>query len=68
MLSGLDGITKLKNYKRKRISSHDKEGGNRDYITLPAGEIITLANIEGSGCIKHIWITIRTDEEWYLRK
>ena len=68
MLTGLDGIAKLRNYKRKRFSSYDKEGENRDYITLPACETITLAKIEGSGCIKHIWITIRTDEEWYLRK
>ena len=31
-------------------------------------ETAVLAKMRGAGCVKHIWITIRTDEEWYLRK
>jgi len=65
---GLENLPKLKDVKRKRISSYDRGGGNRDFIEIPAGEDAVLAEMEGSGCIKHIWVTIRTDEEHYLRK
>ena len=29
----------------------------RPCITLPPGETVTLADIEGPGCIRHIWLT-----------
>ena len=45
--------------KNKRISSTDRTGGNRDHLTpLKPGEKRTIACIEGSGVINHIWITI----------
>ncbi|MCW4014164.1 MAG: DUF2961 domain-containing protein, partial [Candidatus Bathyarchaeota archaeon] len=68
MLSGLEGVAKLRDHKRKRFSSYDRTGGNKDYITVKAGETDTLAEMKDAGCVKHIWVTIRTDEEWYLRK
>ncbi|MCK4703712.1 DUF2961 domain-containing protein, partial [Candidatus Bathyarchaeota archaeon] len=65
---GLPDLPRLRNHKRKRFSSYDRTGGNRDYIVVDPGETATLAEMEGPGCVKHIWVTIRTDEEWYLRK
>ncbi|MCK4318091.1 hypothetical protein KAW53_04935, partial [Candidatus Bathyarchaeota archaeon] len=65
---GLPDLPRLRNHKRKRFSSYDRTGGNRDYIVVDPGEMATLAEMEGPGCVKHIWVTIRTDEEWYLRK
>jgi hypothetical protein len=43
---------------RRRESSYDRSGGNNDFIILRPGENHTLANIAGSGCITHIWMTI----------
>ncbi len=68
VLDGLSGVAKLRTHKRKRFSSYDRTGGNRDFLEVPAGETATLAEMNGAGCVKHIWVTIRTDEEWYLRK
>ena len=42
----------------KRISSYDRSGGNNDYVRIEAGETKVIAGVEGSGIIKHIWITI----------
>jgi hypothetical protein len=60
ILSGIDGTGPLAKliYRRagrsRRISSWDKTGGNRDFLTILQGEIATLAKIEGAGCIRHI--------------
>jgi len=43
----------------KRISSYDKDGGNRDrWAAIPNGERRTLFEVKGAGMINHIWITI----------
>jgi hypothetical protein len=59
-------------YRRKartrRFSSWDQTGGNRDYWTIPAGQSRTLAEISVPGCIRHIWITVGTENRQYLRK
>ena len=52
----------------KRSSSYDRTGGNRDFLVVPAGETGVLAEIEGAGCIKHMWITTRCYAPQYLRK
>ena len=65
---GLPDLPRLRNHKRKRFSSYDRTGGNRDYIVIDPGETATLAEMEGPGCATHIWVTIRTDEDWDLRK
>lgn len=41
----------------RRFSSYDRSGGNKDYFTLRPGETLTLADISGSGVIRHIWMT-----------
>jgi len=58
--SALDNITTIKEgVKSKRISSFDGSGGNNDrFENIEPGETRTIAEIEGAGCINHIWITI----------
>ncbi|HZG74306.1 MAG TPA: glycoside hydrolase family 172 protein [Paenibacillus sp.] len=43
--------------KRKRLSSYDVTGGNKDFLTVRPGETVDIGRIDGSGCITHIWIT-----------
>jgi len=64
----LSGLPRLKSCRRRRVSSYDRTGGNRDFITIPRGERVALAEIEGSGCVRHIWVTIRCEDRLYLRK
>jgi Protein of unknown function (DUF2961) len=52
----------------KRSSSYDRTGGNRDFFVVPAGETAVMADIAGTGCIKHMWITTRCYAPQYLRK
>lgn len=40
-----------------RVSSWDKSGGNVDAIRIAPGETATIADIQGAGIIRHIWIT-----------
>ena len=49
--------------KRKRVSSYDRTGGNRDFILIPPGSTATIAKIEGAGCITHIWSTMNTSAQ-----
>ena len=56
--SMLDNLASLRDYQSKRISSFDKTGGNGDCIPIEPGKTATLAEIQGPGIIKHIWITI----------
>ena len=45
--------------KNKRISSTDPTGGNRDHLEpFEPGEKRSIAQINGTGIINHIWITI----------
>ncbi len=64
----LSGLPRIRDIERRRISSYDRTGGNKDYIVVPAGETAVIAEMNGAGCVKHIWATIRSSDEWYLRK
>ena len=46
-----------KNFKRKRVSSYDRSGGNDDRIYIKPHETVVIADIEGAGIINHIWMT-----------
>lgn len=43
-----------------RFSSWDKSGRNSDYWIIPSGKTRVLADIKGTGCITHIWMTQRS--------
>ncbi len=64
----LEGLPRLRDCRRRRISSYDRTGGNKDYIVVRRGESAPLAVILDAGCVKHIWVTIRCEDRWYLRK
>ena len=46
----------------RRRSPYDKTGGNADSWPVPAGETLALAEMEGAGCIRHIWMTTPQDD------
>ena len=67
--SSLAGLARLRNgVRRERISSYDRTGGNRDWFTFAPDQKIVIAEIEGAGCIRHIWMTMGCPEEAYARK
>ncbi len=65
-LSGL--ATLREGVKRKRISSYDVSGANFDFVHIPKKEKHEVCNIQGAGCIKHIWMTMASPDPHYLRK
>jgi hypothetical protein len=66
--TSLASLPRLRDYTSHRISSWDVTGGNGDAWPIPAGEKKVLAEIEGPGCIKHIWTTLGIKSEDYCRK
>ncbi len=56
-MSQFDLLCRDRSFKRRRLSSFDKTGGNGDCFTLQSGTH-TIAEAEGCGCIKHIWMTL----------
>ena len=58
--SDLMELAKVKSgIKNRRISSTDQTGGNRDHLEpFEPGEKRSIAQINGTGIINHIWITI----------
>lgn len=68
-VSSLAGLARLRESVRsKRASSYDQHGGNRDWWTLAPDQAVTIADIHGAGCVKHIWMTMGCPEEAYARK
>lgn len=65
--SFLDEMARLKNYERQRISSFDRTGKNTDCLKIGPGETVVLAKIEGAGIIKHIWITLSSEDPMIRR-
>lgn len=61
--SSLRDLYRERNAKRKRASSFDRTGGNRDYLKIYPGEIVNICELEGAGCITHIWMTMAPLED-----
>jgi hypothetical protein len=61
MFSGnlLSSLTHVRKARSLRASSYDVTGRNADAWRIPAGDARVLADIKGSGCINHIWMTQR---------
>jgi len=51
-----------------RASSSSPTGDNRDRLSIVRGTTETLLDVQGPGCITHIWITCNSLEDFYLRK
>lgn len=54
-------------YRAARISSAALDGSNRDAVKVPSKGTITIADISGAGRIVHMWLTVWTSGEDYLR-
>jgi hypothetical protein len=67
-LSTLKALTMARDCRTKRQSSWDQTGGNRDAWPVAPGETKVLAEMEGAGCITHIWVTVGAEDNLYLRK
>lgn len=50
-------LTHTKHARNGRLASWDQRGKNQDYWEIPAGETVSLGEVEGPGCITHIWMT-----------
>ncbi len=58
-ISSLAGIAHLRPHvRRERASSYDRTGGNRDWWAFLPDETRAITEINGAGCIKHIWCTM----------
>ncbi len=66
-LSTLAGVAQLREYTSYRISSFDTTGKNADRLVIKSGETRVIADIKGSGIIKHIWITISCKDRMIRR-
>jgi len=65
----LSNLARLRDgVRRERASSWDQSGGNRDFWTFEPGQALTIAAIEGAGCIKHIWTTMSSPDPYFARK
>ena len=53
----LTSLTRTRDARSLRASSWDTTGRNADAWRIEAGETRVLADIKGSGCINHIWMT-----------
>ncbi|UVI33380.1 glycoside hydrolase family 172 protein [Paenibacillus spongiae] len=64
----LSGISKQgSGIRTRRISSYDRTGGNRDCIRIEPGETAVIADMKGSGIVRHIWITFRSEDPFMRR-
>ncbi|MHA2008178.1 MAG: glycoside hydrolase family 172 protein [Promethearchaeota archaeon] len=67
--NSLSNIAIIKqNIKRKRISSYDKTGSNADFVVVDEHSKYELCNLNNGGIIKHIWMTLASQDTYYLRK
>jgi hypothetical protein len=61
MTSGPHGLladlTRVRDARTARAASWDRTGRNRDNWVIGPGESATLADLEGPGCITHLWMT-----------
>ena len=66
--SPLGELPRIRAVRTKRCSSWDITGGNNDFLVVQPGETVNLADVEGAGCVNHIWCTHMCEQEHYLRR
>ncbi len=64
----LDFVKIDNNRHSRRASSTSPIGDNRDRLSIVRGTTETLLDVQGAGCITHMWITCNSQEPDYLRK
>jgi Protein of unknown function (DUF2961) len=50
-------LARVRDARSARVSSWDQRGRNQDYWVIGPGETRTLAELEGPGCVTHLWMT-----------
>jgi len=63
----LESMMLIRDCQTRRISSWDRSGGNRDWITIPPDKSSILAEINGPGCINHIYMTLLSFDRFLYR-
>ena len=63
----LRDMFKLVDARSMRASSWDRTGANYDWIDIKGGETVPLADIEGPGCVRHVYFTIGSLDRYFLR-
>ncbi len=66
--SPLGELARLRDVRTRRASSWDRSGGNNDFLVVKPGQTVILADIQGAGCINHIWCTHMNPQVDYLRR
>jgi Protein of unknown function (DUF2961) len=51
------GLARIRDARSARSSSWDHSGRNQDYWVIGAGQAGTLADLQGPGCVTHLWMT-----------
>lgn len=54
----LDELHLAKRFERRRESSYNRSGANRDRVVVPPGEAHAVPVLRGPGIIRHIWLTV----------
>lgn len=67
MAGPLARLPRLSTAATRRVSSYDRSGGNRDFITLAPGETAVLAEIDRPGAITHLWFTLSSPDPLHKR-
>jgi len=62
-------LARLRPFRSRRLSSWDRRGGNADFVVVEPGATAVLGQIEGAGCVRHVWCTMMSlpDEPHDLR-
>ncbi len=63
----LESLSRLRDARRRRESSYDRSGGNRDYVEVAPGATCLLGDLRGPGVVRHIWLTALGDDPHLLR-
>jgi hypothetical protein len=53
----LAGLARMRRYRSRRLSSWDRSGGNADFVSIAPGRTAVLGEVDGAGCVKHLWMT-----------
>ncbi|MGH7995575.1 MAG: glycoside hydrolase family 172 protein [Opitutaceae bacterium] len=64
---GLSTLTQPHDYVAKRSSSYDPTGGNIDYRRIAPGATLVLLDAAGPAEVRHIWMTLHSDDRWHLK-
>src|SRR5262249_31881678 len=68
-MSTLAGLPRLRpGVRRLRVSSYDPTGGNYDWWEFAPSQMREIATLNGAGCIKHIWMTMGSEDKYQYRK